>query len=90
MDMKRQSTAVVDAIMAEDIGALPDANVAQSLQRIPGTTISSNNALALPAPESELASEAGDKFQHFEVNPLRRVADEPVSTFSVGRGYGVL
>ena len=83
MDMKRQSTALVDAIMAEDIGALPDANVAQSLQRIPGITISSNNALALPAPESGLASEAGDKFQHFEVNPLRRVADEPVSTFSV-------
>jgi Ca-activated chloride channel family protein len=83
MEMKRQSTAVVDAIMAEDIGALPDANVAQSLQRIPGITTSSNNALALPAPESELASEAGDKFQHFEVNPLRRVADEPVSTFSV-------
>ena len=37
----------------------------------------------MPAPESELASEAGDKFQHFEINPVKRVADEPVSTFSV-------
>jgi len=27
-------------------------------------------------------AEGRDKFEHFEVNPVRRVADEPVSTFS--------
>jgi Ca-activated chloride channel family protein len=28
-------------------------------------------------------SEGRDKFPHFEINPVKRVADEPVSTFSV-------
>ena len=39
LDTKRDSTAIVDAISAEDIGKFPDRNVAESLQRIPGVTI---------------------------------------------------
>jgi len=35
------------------------------------------------APAPQAPSESGDKFQHFEINPVKRVADEPVSTFSV-------
>ena len=40
MDIKRDSRGVVDAISAEDIGKFPDANLAESLQRITGVSIS--------------------------------------------------
>lgn len=39
MDVKREAVGVVDAISAEDIGKMPDANLAESLQRIPGVSI---------------------------------------------------
>ena len=39
MDVKRGSNGVVDAISAEDIGKFPDANLAESLQRITGVSI---------------------------------------------------
>jgi TonB-dependent receptor len=43
MDTKRDSAGVVDAISAEDIGKFPDTNLAESLQRITGVSISRNN-----------------------------------------------
>ncbi|MGD8176544.1 TonB-dependent receptor [Marinimicrobium sp. ARAG 43.8] len=39
MDIKRDSGSVVDAITATDIGKLPDATIADSLQRVPGIQI---------------------------------------------------
>ncbi len=39
MDIKREAMGVVDAISAEDIGKFPDANLAESLQRITGVSI---------------------------------------------------
>ena len=39
MDIKRANDGVVDAISAEDIGKFPDANLAESLQRITGVSI---------------------------------------------------
>lgn len=39
MDIKRDAKGVVDAISAEDIGKMPDANLAESLQRISGVSI---------------------------------------------------
>lgn len=43
MDVKRNSAGVVDAISAEDIGKMPDANLAESLQRIAGVSITRTN-----------------------------------------------
>ncbi|UTF58665.1 TonB-dependent receptor [Gilvimarinus sp. DA14] len=43
MDMKRDTSGVVDAISAEDIGKFPDTNLAESLQRITGVSISREN-----------------------------------------------
>jgi TonB-dependent receptor len=43
MDIKRNSSGVVDAIAAEDIGKFPDTNLAESLQRIPGVSIDRTN-----------------------------------------------
>jgi TonB-dependent receptor len=40
MDIKRDSAGVVDAISAEEMGKFPDANLAESLQRITGVSIS--------------------------------------------------
>lgn len=39
MDIKRNSSGVVDAISAEDMGKFPDTNLAESLQRITGVSI---------------------------------------------------
>jgi iron complex outermembrane receptor protein len=39
IDTKRNATAFVDAITAEDVGKFPDKNVAESLQRVPGIVI---------------------------------------------------
>ena len=41
--IKRDSSGVVDAITAEDIGKFPDTNLAESIQRIPGVTIDRDN-----------------------------------------------
>lgn len=43
IDIKRNSSGVVDAISAEDIGKFPDTNLAESLQRIPGVSINRVN-----------------------------------------------
>ncbi|GLP97638.1 TonB-dependent receptor [Paraferrimonas sedimenticola] len=42
-DIKRQADGVVDAISAEDIGKMPDTNLAESLQRITGVAIDRTN-----------------------------------------------
>uniref|UniRef100_A0A8J7VUY6 TonB-dependent receptor n=1 Tax=Coralloluteibacterium stylophorae TaxID=1776034 RepID=A0A8J7VUY6_9GAMM len=39
LDIKRDAVGAVDAIVAEDIAEFPDQNIAESLQRIPGITI---------------------------------------------------
>jgi TonB-dependent receptor len=43
MDMKRESSGVVDGISAEDMGKFPDTNLAESLQRITGVSVSRAN-----------------------------------------------
>ncbi|MFY8285512.1 TonB-dependent receptor [Pseudoalteromonas sp. SSMSWG5] len=43
MDMKRDATGVVDAISAEEMGKFPDTNLAESLQRITGVSVSRSN-----------------------------------------------
>jgi len=39
VDIKRDASGVVDAISSEDIGKMPDSNLAESLQRITGISI---------------------------------------------------
>ncbi len=39
-DLKRRATGDTEVILAEDIAAFPDLNLAESLQRVPGMTIS--------------------------------------------------
>lgn len=42
LDLKREATALVDSIAAEELGRFPDSNVADSLSHIPGITVSRN------------------------------------------------
>ena len=39
LDLKRETSGVMDAISAEDIGKFPDTNLAESLQRITGVSV---------------------------------------------------
>jgi len=39
LGQKRRETAAVDSIVAEDIGKFPDANLAESMQRVPGVAL---------------------------------------------------
>src|SRR3954470_19867371 len=48
LDIKRESSGVVDAISSEDIGKFPDSNVAASLQRVPGVSIQRNGQRGEP------------------------------------------
>lgn len=43
VEAKRESTEMVDIINAEDIADFPDANLAESLQRLPGVSIDREN-----------------------------------------------
>jgi len=44
IDTKRESTNHVEVVTAEDIGKMPDKNIADSLMRVPGVTTSSAGA----------------------------------------------
>ncbi|KHL26710.1 TonB-dependent receptor [Croceibacterium mercuriale] len=48
LDIKRDSSGVVDVISAEDIGKFPDSNVAASLQRLPGVSIQRSGSRGEP------------------------------------------
>jgi TonB-dependent receptor len=39
VDLKRESDAILDAVSADDVGDYPDQNVAESLQRLPGVSV---------------------------------------------------
>ena len=39
LEEKRNETAAIDSIVAEDIGKFPDSNLAESMQRIPGISL---------------------------------------------------
>lgn len=43
LSQKRQSNQIIDAITAEDIANFPDANLAESIQRLPGVSIDRDN-----------------------------------------------
>ena len=42
-NIKRNASEIVDSVVAEDIGKLPDNNLAEALQRVPGVQITRNH-----------------------------------------------
>jgi iron complex outermembrane receptor protein len=75
-DVKRDAKSHVEVITAEDIGKMPDKNVADSLQRLPGVTISSAGATEGGFDENDRVSMRG-------TNPsltLTQINGHPVSS----------
>jgi len=70
LDVKRESVAAVDAIVAEDIAKFPDQNLAESLQRIPGITIQRDGGEGRGITVRGL----GSQFTRVRVNGLETVA----------------
>ncbi len=76
LDAKRDSNSHVEVLTAEDIGKMPDKNVADSLQRLPGVTISSAGATEGGFDENDRVSMRG-------TNPsltLTQINGHPVSS----------
>lgn len=70
LNIKRESVAQVDAIVAEDIAKFPDQNLAESLQRIPGISIQRDGGEGRAITVRGL----GAQFTRVRVNGLETVA----------------
>jgi Ca-activated chloride channel homolog len=82
METKRDAVGVVDSIEAPAPSGPAGKNMAGSRSRAPrGATVMANVAPP-PAPVPQEEYVGRDKFEHFDVNPVKRAAEEPVSTFS--------
>lgn len=70
LNVKRDSVGAVDAIVAEDIAKFPDQNLAESLQRIPGISISRDAGEGRAITVRGLSSQ----FTRVRVNGLETIA----------------
>lgn len=70
LDLKRLSVGAVDAIYAEDIADFPDQNLAESLQRIPGVTITRDSGEGRTISVRGLSGE----FTRVRVNGIEAIA----------------
>ena len=95
-ELKREANGVVDAISAEDIGDIPDMRLAESLQRVAKTSqkrelnpvVEAAASVAVASnvnepPSVAIPQQSRDDFESFDINPIKLVSEEPVSTFSV-------
>ena len=76
LDVKREAKGHVEVVTAEDVGKMPDKNVADSLQRLPGVTISSAGA-------SEGGFDENDRVSMRGTNPsltMTQINGHPVSS----------
>ncbi len=70
INLKRESVGAVDAIVAEDIAKFPDQNLAESLQRIPGISISRDGGEGRSITVRGLSSQ----FTRVRVNGMETIA----------------
>ena len=86
--VKRDASANVEVITAEDVGKMPDKNVADSLQRLPGVTISSAGATEGGFDENDRVSMRGTN-PSLTQTLINWNVSAPASGLSVGLFYGV-
>jgi len=86
LNIKRQSNDIVDVINAQDMADFPDANVAESLQRIPGISIERDAGEGRNITVRGL----GGDFSRVRLNGLEAIAATTGSTLgsTVNRGRG--
>ena len=80
LSLKRNSTSAVDAIVAQDIANFPDQNLAESLQRVPGISITRSRGEGSTITVRGL----GPDFTRVRVNGMETVAATPGNG---GRGF---
>jgi TonB-dependent receptor len=83
--IKKNSSEIVDSVTAEDIGALPDRSVTETLQRIPGVSVTRFAALVDPdhfSVEGSGVTIRGLPFTRSEIN------GRDAFTANNGRGIG--
>ncbi len=83
--IKKNSSEIVDSVTAEDIGALPDRSVTETLQRIPGVSVTRFAALVDPdhfSVEGSGVTIRGLPFSRSEIN------GRDAFTANNGRGLG--
>ncbi len=78
IDLKRDSSVVVDAISAEDVGKFPDQNVAEALQRITGVAIDRSGGEG----QSITVRGLGPEFNAVLLNGRTLATDNPGRQFS--------
>lgn len=90
-EFKREASGVADTVSAEDIGRLPDSSIAQSPQPVapakPQSKLVKEQRIA-DAPARQILepvspTENRDQFKKTEQNTVKKVSEEPVSTFSI-------
>jgi TonB-dependent receptor len=84
IQIKKQSTGVVDAINAQDIADFPDANLADSLQRIPGISIERDGGEGRTVTVRGL----GGDFSRTRFNGLEAISATTGSTLGAGVNRG--
>tara|TARA_B100000378_G_scaffold202708_3_gene165956 strand:+ start:1992 stop:4709 length:2718 start_codon:yes stop_codon:yes gene_type:complete len=77
IDIKRRSTQIVDSIVAEDIGKLPDQNVAESLERVSGVQVRREIDEAADIAIRGLSQNRLEFNGHTLISPYGRGADGP-------------
>ncbi len=78
INLKRNSSAVVDAVSAEDVGKFPDQNVAEALQRITGVAIDRSGGEG----QSITVRGLGPEFNAVLLNGRTIATDNPGREFS--------
>ena len=84
LDVKRNASGVVDAIVAEDIAAFPDLNLAESLQRISGVSIDRVGGEGRQITVRGLGSD----FTRIRINGMEALATTGASDSSGGSNRG--
>ena len=66
IDIKRKTSEIIDSIVMEDIGKLPDVTITDALQRVPGVQISraagEGSFLSIRGAPQIMASMNGERF----------------------------
>jgi len=84
LDVKRDASGIVDAIVAEDIAEFPDLNLAESLQRIPGISINRVNGEGRQITVRGL----GGDFTRTRINGMEAMSTTGASDASGGTNRG--
>ncbi|WP_158969487.1 hypothetical protein [Paraglaciecola sp. L3A3] len=87
---KRHEKGIVDSIIAEDVGKMDDANVAEALQRISGISISRDEDGNIDSQPSNVKKieqinlrSPYQIFKKYGVNPTIETSNKAISTFSM-------